>query len=39
LNAIDGKPVAGKDVVVKYDEKKPHLTQADTTKKKKILKI
>ena len=39
LNSVDGKPVAGKDVVVRYDGKKAALTQTDTLKKKKTLKI
>jgi KfrB protein len=39
LNAIDVKPVAGKDVVIKYDGEKAMLTQMDALKKKKVLKI
>ena len=39
LNAINGKPVAGKDVVIEYDGEKVHLTQADPLKNKKVLKI
>jgi hypothetical protein len=39
LNTINGKPVAGKDIVVEYDGEKAHLTQVDTLKKKKVLKI
>ncbi|PTN11862.1 KfrB domain-containing protein [Nitrosomonas aestuarii] len=39
LSAIDGKPVAGNDVVVEYDGEKTHLTQADALQKKKMLKI
>lgn len=39
INAINGKPVAGNDVVVEYDGEKAHLTQADALKKKKVLKI
>jgi len=39
LNAVDGKPVAGIDVVVSYDEEKAHLTQMDAHRKKRTLKI
>lgn len=39
LNAMDGKPVTGKDVVIEYDGEKVHLTQIDALKKKKVLKI
>jgi len=39
LNVINGKPVAGKDVVVEYDGEKANLTQTDALKKKKVLKI
>ncbi len=39
LNAVDGKPVAGKDVVVSYDGEKAALTQMDVLKKKRTLKI
>ena len=39
LNAINSKPVAGKDVVIDYDGEKANLTQADALKKKKVLKI
>ncbi len=39
LNAADIKPTAGKDVVVKYDGEKVHLTQMDAFKKKRSLKI
>jgi len=39
LNAINGKPVAGKDIVVEYDGEKAHLTQVDTLKRKNVLKI
>ena len=39
LNTINGKPVAGKDVVVKYDGEKAHLNQVDTLKRKNVLKI
>ncbi|MDR4515821.1 MAG: conjugal transfer protein TraO [Nitrosomonas sp.] len=39
LNAINGKPVAGKDVVVEYDGEKVHLVQINILKNKKALKI
>lgn len=39
LNTINGKPVAGKDVVVEYGGEKAHLSQADALQKKKVLKI
>ena len=39
INAINGKPVAGNDVVVEYDGQKAHLIQNDALKKKKVLKI
>ncbi len=39
LNEINGKPVAGKDVVIEYDGEKAHLIQNDALKKKKVLKI
>jgi len=39
LKAVDMKPVAGKDLVVKYDEEKVTLTQMDVLKKKRTLKI
>ena len=39
LNAINGKPIAGKDVAIEYDGQKAHLTQTDALKKKKVLKI
>ncbi|SET58360.1 hypothetical protein SAMN05216326_13922 [Nitrosomonas marina] len=39
LNAINGKPVAGKDVIIEYDGEKADLSQADALKKKKVLKI
>ena len=38
LNAMSGRPVAGKYVVIEYDGEKAHLTQADALKKK-VLKI
>ncbi|HMW39645.1 MAG TPA: hypothetical protein PKD57_09590 [Saprospiraceae bacterium] len=39
LNAMSSKPVAGKDMIIEYDGEKAYLAQADTTKKKKTLKI
>ena len=39
LNAVDGKPIAGKDVVIAYDEEKATLTLMDTLKIKRTLKI
>ncbi len=39
LNAVNVKPVAGKDVVVRYDGDKAILTQLDALRKKRILKI
>ena len=39
LNAINSKPVAGKDVVVAYEGEKVDLSQTDALKKKKVLKI
>ncbi len=39
LGVINGKLVAGKDVVIEYDGEKAYLTQADVLKKKKVLKI
>ena len=39
LKSADTKPVAGKDVVVQYDEDKAALTQMDAIKIKKTLKI
>ncbi len=39
LHAVNGKPAAGKDVVIEYDEGKASLTHADALKKKKTLKI
>ena len=39
LNAVDSKPIAGKDVVVRYDGERVTLTQMDAIKKKKTLKI
>jgi len=39
LNMVNGKPVAGNDVVVEYEGERAHLTQADALKKKQVLKI
>ncbi|PXW84996.1 hypothetical protein C8R34_12230 [Nitrosomonas sp. Nm84] len=39
LKAIDGKPVAGKDVAITYDGEKATLTLIDTLKNKRTLKI
>jgi KfrB protein len=39
LNAVDGKPVAGRDVAIKYDGEKAKLTQVDMLKKKRTLRI
>lgn len=39
LNAVDGKPVAGKDVAITYDGEKATLTPIDALKNKKTLKI
>lgn len=39
LNAVDGKLIAGKDVVIKYEGEKATLTQMDMLKKKRTLKI
>lgn len=39
LNVINGKPTAGKDVVVEYDGEKVHLAQINILKNKKALKI
>ncbi|MDR4513627.1 KfrB domain-containing protein [Nitrosomonas sp.] len=39
INVVNGKPVAGNDVVVEYDGEKAHLTHTDALKKKKVLKI
>jgi len=38
-NAVDEKVVAGMDVVVGYDGEKAALTQIDTLKKKRVIKI
>ena len=39
LKAIEGKPVAGKDVVIAYDGEKATLTLIDALKNKRSLKI
>lgn len=39
LIAVDGKPVAGRDVAIKYDGEKAKLTQADMLKKRRVIKI
>ncbi|MBV6447970.1 MAG: hypothetical protein FCKEOINB_01608 [Nitrosomonas sp.] len=39
LKAVDGKPVAGKDVVIAYDGEKATLTLMDILKNKRILRI
>ena len=39
LNAISGKPVVGKDVVVEYDGEKAKLTQIDFQKKTRAIRI
>jgi len=39
LSAVDVKPVAGKDLVVRYDGEIATLTQVDVLKKKRTLKI
>ena len=39
LNAVDGKPVAGKDVAITYDGEKATLTLIDALKNKRTLKI
>ena len=39
LNAVDGKTVAGKDVVIKYEGERAHLTQTNIHKIKRTLKI
>ena len=39
LNAVDGKPVAGKDVTIQYDGEKATLTLIDALKNKRSLKI
>ena len=39
LNAVNGKPVAGKDVEIQYDGEKATLIPIDTFKNKRTLKI
>jgi hypothetical protein len=39
LIAVDGKPVAGRDVAIKYDGEKAQFSQTDVLKKKRVLKI
>ncbi|MFZ1850899.1 MAG: KfrB domain-containing protein [Nitrosomonas sp.] len=39
LDDVNGKPVAGKDVAITYDEEKATLTLIDTLKNKRTLKI
>jgi len=39
LNAVDVKPVAGKDVVIKYDGERATLTQTNALKIKRTFKI
>lgn len=39
LNAINGKPVAGKDVVIEYGEGKAQLTQIDFHKKTRTIRF
>lgn len=39
LNAVNGKPVAGNDVVIEYDGEKANIAQNDSLKKKRVLKI
>ncbi|SFL14809.1 hypothetical protein SAMN05216302_103518 [Nitrosomonas aestuarii] len=39
LNMVNGKPVAGNDVVVEYDGEKANIAQNDSLKKKRVLKI
>ena len=39
LNAVDGKPVAGKDVAITYDGEKATLIPIDAFKNKRTLKI
>ncbi len=39
LNAVDGKPVAGRDVAIQYDGEKATLTLIDSLKNKRSLKI
>lgn len=39
LNAVDGKPVAGKDMIIEYDGEKACLTQMDLHKKTRTIRI
>ncbi len=39
LNAVDNKPIAGKNVAIQYDEEKATLTLMDTLKNKRTLKL
>lgn len=39
LNDVNGKPVTGKNVVIKYDGEKAHLTFIDMLKNKRSIKI
>ncbi|WP_292995153.1 KfrB domain-containing protein [Nitrosomonas sp.] len=39
LNAVNGKPVAGRDVAIQYDGEKATLTLIDALKNKRTLKI
>lgn len=39
LNMVNGKPIAGKDVVVAYDGEKASLTQIDFQKKTRTIRI
>ncbi len=39
LNAVDGKPVAGKDVVIAYDGEKATLIQMNSLRNSKTLKL
>ena len=39
LNAVDGKPVAGTDMIVEYDGEKACLTQMDSHKKTRTIRI
>ena len=39
VNAVDGKPVAGKDVAITYDGEKGTLTLIDALKNKRTLKL
>ena len=39
MNAVDGKPVAGKDMIIEYDGEKACLTQMDSHKKTRTIRI